>query len=140
MLRIVVDTNILVSGICWPKSDPAKAYSKAVSVGELLISDAVREEQLEVFSRSKFAPYARLDLRLRFLQAHIDRCELILISEQVTECRDIGDNKILEVAVNGMADLILTGDLDLLALNPWRGIPVITPTQFLAFDIENDLP
>ncbi|MGH7121059.1 MAG: putative toxin-antitoxin system toxin component, PIN family [Acetobacteraceae bacterium] len=45
-------------------------------------------------------------------------------------CRDSTDDKFLEVAVNGRADLILTGDLDLLVLNPFRGIRIIASVAF----------
>ncbi len=46
-------------------------------------------------------------------------------------CRDPKDDKFLEVALSGKADLILTGDADLLTLNPWRGIAVLTPAEYL---------
>ena len=41
------------------------------------------------------------------------------------------DDKFLELAVNGQADLIVTGDADLLALNPFRDIPIVTPAVFV---------
>jgi len=56
--------------------------------------------------------------------------ELVAIVERVTACRDPTDDKFLELAVNGRAEMIVTGDLDLLALNPFRGIPIITPMAF----------
>ena len=44
---------------------------------------------------------------------------------------DPKDDKFLELAVNGHADLIISGDADLLALNPFRGIPIVTPADFV---------
>jgi uncharacterized protein len=41
------------------------------------------------------------------------------------------DDKFLELAVNGRADLIISGDADLLALNPFRDIPILTPAAFM---------
>ena len=56
---------------------------------------------------------------------------LSTITDRITGCRDPKDDKFLELAVNGHADLIVTGDRDLLALNPFRGIPIVTPAAFV---------
>jgi uncharacterized protein len=56
--------------------------------------------------------------------------ELVAITERVTACRDPKDNKFLELAVNGPADIIISGDDDLLVLDPFRNIPILTPTAF----------
>ena len=57
--------------------------------------------------------------------------ELVAITERLAECRDPTDDKFLELAVNGQADLIMTGDKDLLVLNPFRGIPIVAPVIFV---------
>lgn len=57
--------------------------------------------------------------------------ELVPITQRVTECRDPKDNKFLELAWNGRADLIVSGDHDLLALNPFREIPIVKPAGFI---------
>jgi predicted nucleic acid-binding protein len=57
--------------------------------------------------------------------------ELVEITERIVACRDPKDDKFLELAVNGRADAIVTGDDDLLVLNPFRGIPIITPAAFV---------
>ena len=57
--------------------------------------------------------------------------EFVTITEAVQACRDPSDDKILELAVNGRADYIITGDDDLLVMNPFRGIPIIRPAEFL---------
>ena len=51
--------------------------------------------------------------------------------QHVQACRDPRDNKFLEVAVNGRADILVSGDKDLLALHPFRGIDIITPADYL---------
>ena len=56
--------------------------------------------------------------------------ELVTITERIAACRDPTDDKFLELAVNGHADLIVSGDSDLLALNPFRDIPIVTPAMF----------
>jgi hypothetical protein len=53
--------------------------------------------------------------------------ELVAITERIAACRDPTDDKFLELAINGRADLIVSGDCDLLALNPFRDISIVTP-------------
>jgi predicted nucleic acid-binding protein len=57
--------------------------------------------------------------------------ELVTITDRTTACRDPKDDKFLELAVNGRANLIISGDADLLALNPFREIPIVTPATFV---------
>jgi putative PIN family toxin of toxin-antitoxin system len=64
---------------------------------------------------------------LVWLEDVLAAAELVPITERIAACRDPKDDKFLELAVNGHADLIVSGDADLLALNPFRGIPIITP-------------
>ena len=54
------------------------------------------------------------------------------IKEEIQACRDAKDDKFLELAVNGNADLIVTGDDNLLILNPFREIEIITPEVFVS--------
>jgi uncharacterized protein len=60
----------------------------------------------------------------------LSTAELVTITERIAVCRDPTDDKFLELAVNGHADVLVTGDLDLLVLHPFRGIPVIAPAAF----------
>ena len=57
--------------------------------------------------------------------------ELVTITERIVACRDSTDDKFLELAVNGHTDLIVSGHADLLALNPIRDIPIVTPALFV---------
>jgi predicted nucleic acid-binding protein len=57
--------------------------------------------------------------------------ELVAITERIAACRDPKDDKFLELAVAGRADLIVTGDADLLVLNPFRDISIVTPAAFV---------
>jgi len=57
---------------------------------------------------------------------------MVPIVYKVHDCRDPKDNKFLEVAVNGEADVMVTGDEDLLVLNPYRGIRIVSPSAYVA--------
>ncbi len=70
--------------------------------------------------------------RMRFLIALLKEAEMMEVSEEITDCRDVKDNKFLELAVGGKANCIVSGDDDLLVLNPFRGIPILTSREFLS--------
>ena len=129
--RIVADTNSLVSRLLLPESIPARAIRKAVNDGQLLISDAMLEELADVLSRPKFDPYVSVEDRQEFIRVLNRVAERVDIISPVKACRDPKDDKFLEVAINGEADLIVTGDKDLLALHPFRGVEIITPREYI---------
>jgi predicted nucleic acid-binding protein len=66
----------------------------------------------------------------RFSSEMFAAAELVTITERVAACRDPKDDKFLELALNGRADVIVSGDADLLVLDTFRGIPIITPAAF----------
>ncbi|MFA7235450.1 MAG: putative toxin-antitoxin system toxin component, PIN family [Phycisphaeraceae bacterium] len=130
-IRIVIDTNIAVSAMLLPRSVPRRAFDAAVSRGKLLVSEQTVAELDEVLRRPRFDSYVPKDMRLEFLVALVREAEQVEVTQVITDCRDPGDNKFLELAASGGATHILSGDGDLLALHPFRGIAVITPHTFL---------
>jgi putative PIN family toxin of toxin-antitoxin system len=130
--RVVVDTNALLSRLLVPNSVPGRAVRKAVDEAELLVSEATLEEIAEVLSRAKFDPYVSVADRQEFILMLGRVAELVPITYRVQACRDPKDDRFLELAINGHADLIVTGDRDLLELNPFRGISIIAPAEYLA--------
>ena len=80
--------------------------------GIILMSEATVTEITEVLTRKKFDPYVSLVKRSNFLQTLTSKTERIEITESITICRDRKDDKFLEVAVNGRADYLITGDRD----------------------------
>lgn len=64
------------------------------------------------------------------MQTLASKIEAIEITESITICRDRKDDKFLEVAVNGKADYLITGDRDLLVLHPFRNIQIPNPSRF----------
>jgi putative PIN family toxin of toxin-antitoxin system len=129
--RIVIDTNVLVSRLLLPRSLPAKAVQKAMRAGPLLVSEATMEEIVNVLSRPRLDRYVSLTNRRQFIRLLGRKVTMVPIIQVVRECRDPKDDKFLELALNGRADLIITGDADLLVLNPWRGIEIVTPREYL---------
>jgi putative PIN family toxin of toxin-antitoxin system len=129
--RIVADTNLLVSRLLLPQSVPARAVRKAVDEGQLLVSDATLSELADVLSRPKFDPYISLTDRQDFIRVLNRIAERVIVTAPIQACRDPKDDKFLEVALHGQAKVILTGDRDLLALHPFRGIDILSPRGYL---------
>ena len=129
--RIVIDTNVYVSRFIRPASVPGLAVVKAARQDHMLISMPIWMELRTVLQRPKFARYIRPGLLDPFLNAVWMAVEPIAIPFPIRACRDPRDDKFLEVAVHGRADLIVTGDADLLALHPFRGITILTPAKYL---------
>jgi uncharacterized protein len=130
-LRFVFDTNAIVSGLLLPESKPRQAFDRAQDQGSILISIQILTELNEVLSRKKFDRYLPEEKRKRFLAVLAKDAELIEVTEEIAECRDRKDNKFLELAICGNADCIISGDKDMLELNPFRGIAILKPDEFL---------
>ncbi|MFZ0816691.1 MAG: putative toxin-antitoxin system toxin component, PIN family [Candidatus Sulfotelmatobacter sp.] len=129
--RVVADTNILVSQLILPDSLPAIVLAQVEMRSVLLFSESTMTELADVLSRPKFDRYVSREARKGFIQRIGRIAEFVPIIQTVHECRDPKDDKFLEVAWNGQADTIITGDADLLGMNPWRGIAVLSPAHFL---------
>lgn len=129
--RVVIDTNVIVSALLLPHSIPRQAFDRAALAGRLLLSASTLAELNETLCRSTLDRYVTALHRLQFLAALVRAAEIVDVQSTVTECRDPQDNKFLELAVSGNATHLLTGDDDLLALHPFRGIAILTPREFL---------
>jgi len=129
--RIVLDTNIVVSRALVPVSIPGRVVSKALAECVVLASIATIRELEEVIVREKLdrmtPRWKRLEA-IRLYGLELTVCEVVDI---VTVCRDPKDNMILALALSGNADLIVTGDKDLLCVHPWRGIAILSPADYL---------
>lgn len=97
----------------------------------LLLSFPVLAELNEVLGRQHFRRYVHEDEVRRFLAAFAREAEWVEITTSITACRDPKDNKFLELAVDGHATHIVSGDDDLLALNPFRNISILRPVAIL---------
>lgn len=89
-------------------------------------------ELADVLARSKFDSYLSLADRQGFVLRLGRIAELVTISRRIAVCRDPNDDRVLEVAVNGQAEAIITGDKDLLSLGPYEGIEIIDPARYLS--------
>jgi uncharacterized protein len=129
--RFVFDSSSLVSALLFEQSVPGAAFQRALDEGEVLISDATFAELSDVLAREKFDKYLAREDRERFLVLLLQKATLVGVTEQVVACRDPKDDKFLELAASGEASCLVASDQDLLVLKTVRGIPILSPSEFL---------
>lgn len=129
--RVVIDTNVLISSLLLSTSTPAKAVEKAVTESQLVATTETLRELIEKLLLPKFDRYVRRERRDALLQRLASLVEIIDVLQPIRASRDPRDDKFLEAAVNGRANVIVTGDRDLLDLNPFRGIAILIPADYL---------
>lgn len=130
--RYVFDTSVIVSALLQKDSKPRQAFDLALDHGVILLSLPILKELNDVLSRPKFDRYLLRAERERFLAALVLEAVFIEINDNVKACRDQKDDMFLELAVNGSATCIVSSDKDLLEINPFRAIPIMTPDKFIA--------
>jgi putative PIN family toxin of toxin-antitoxin system len=131
--RWVLDTDTLVSRLLMPDGTAARAVDRALALGVPLVSDETLDELAEVLARPRFDRYVSLADRQRFIALLGGVARRVVISHRVQACRDPRDDKFLHVALNGEAEAIVTGDADLLVLDPFHDVRILKPAAFLAF-------
>ena len=125
---VVLDTSVWVSALEFGGT-PALAVFHALAVDQLAVSDFIEREVIRVLT-GKFGREPRA------LQAVLD--ELLVLTQRVQThgavsgvCRDPNDDVILETAVAAKAEFLVAGDRDLLSLESFQGIAIITPAEYL---------
>ena len=132
LTRAVIDTSVLVSAALFVGSVPNRAVELAFAQAQVLIAEPLILELGSVLSRPKFKRHITPGDRRSFLTRVALLGTMVSITSDLRVCRDPKDNHILNLAMDGQASLIITGDEDLLVLDPFRGIEIITPAAFLA--------
>jgi putative PIN family toxin of toxin-antitoxin system len=114
-----------------PRSTPRQALNRAREAGKILLSDAVLGELRDVLLREKMRRYADEADAEDFLAELAALCEWVDPDRDVVARRDPSDDKFLSLAVSGRATHLVTGDADLLVLDPFEGTRILTPRQFM---------
>jgi putative PIN family toxin of toxin-antitoxin system len=131
MPSVVFDASSLVGALLRPGSLPEQALSHALGMQALRLSAAVAQEIHEVCRRPRFHRYLGDGQAERFLALLVADAVWVEPTATVADCRDAKDNKYLELALAAGAELIVSSDQDLLILDPWRGIRIVTPAEYL---------
>ena len=129
----VFDTNPFVSMALFKGSPVRFALQKAEALGKVVLSAEILVELGDVLLRAKFDRYLSVEERLEYIKRIERRYSIMPITANpVRVCRDAMDNHLLELALSINASAIVTGDDDLLVLNPFQGIPILNPADFIS--------
>lgn len=127
--RVVIDSNVWISALVFG-GQPRKVFERIIQQGQLIIcSEAIVTEIRRVLSR-KFPDFVH-DFELLLIALERVIITIPLGSITIAVCRDVDDNKILETAVLGDAEVIISGDNDLLILEHYQSIAIVTPNRWL---------
>lgn len=134
--RVVVDTNVLVSGLFGIKDSPSSQILNAFRNQKIILatSPAILKEVVDVINRDRIIKRIKMSQkeRIDFINKLIERCDVTPGSKlQGVVSRDVKDDKFLSCAVEAQADYIITGDEDLLELKEYEGIKIVTPREFI---------
>ena len=130
--RLVFDTHVLISAALIDESVSARARNHAVRYGQLIATEQTFAELAGKLLAPKFDRYVSRATRETLLRRLQPIIEIVPVIQVIRVCRDPRDDIFLEAAVNGQADVLITGDTDLLALRPFWGIEILTPAEYLA--------
>jgi uncharacterized protein len=134
-VRAVLDTNVLIRALLKPSGTVAPVLDNLRQGAFIaLYSSDLLQEIIEVLGRPRFRTKYRIQSEdvETLIALLVLRGEEVIPQRKIEVCRDPKDNKVLEAAVEGRADAIVSGDKDLHVLHPFEGIPVLTPRDFLA--------
>ena len=134
--RVVLDTSVLVSAALRVGSVPHQALLQAMASWDICASPETLDELDRVLGRQKFDLYLGHGLRREFValvrrHAHVFAVEDAEAALVRPACRDAKDDKFLSVAMTAEAAVLVSSDEDLLVMNPWNGIAVVTAAEFL---------
>jgi putative PIN family toxin of toxin-antitoxin system len=127
-MRVVLDTNVLISGTVFGGRPEMVLQMASTRVFSLIVSAEILAE-LEGVLIEKFGwSHARVAVLVRGIR---QTAELVVPKIKVADCEDPDDNRILEAAVEGLADVIVSGDKHLLRMKMYRGIKILAISEFL---------
>jgi putative PIN family toxin of toxin-antitoxin system len=130
--RVVFDTNVLISAQLSELGKPFACLCWVRAKATMITAAPLLEDLLTRLSRPKFRKYRTMSEVEDFVDALAATETVVTIKGLVRACRDPNDDMFLEAALAGRADVIITGDEDLLVLDPFESVRIVTPAAFLA--------
>ena len=131
MNPIVLDTSVLISSALFPGSIPDQAVICAFEAFDVVVSTAMLDELRTSLKKRRHIKYASVAARMSYADAFEAQALKLAVTTSIVACRDPKDDKVLELAVTAGVPIIISGDKDLLTMNPFRSIEIMSPRQFL---------
>lgn len=130
-MRVVLDSNVLVAAIA-ARGTCAELFAHVLDNHEFAVDDNLLGEVERVLRDKLRVPPDRVAAFTRLLHNHATMVEAQPLAEPA--CRDPDDDRILALCRAYLAVALITGDKDLLVLDPWEGLRIVTPSDFWAFE------
>jgi len=128
---IVLDTNVLVSALLSPFGTPARVLDQVLSnVVQLAFDDRILAEYSEVLKRPRFG-FPANDIQALLNHIQLNGRQIAAAPARLRKFPDPGDLPFAEVALSAPADVLVTGNVSHFRSLEWRGIPVLTPAEFM---------
>ena len=128
--RVVFDTSSLIPACLNPDREPAKIFRRAVLEHDVFCSAGTFNELLMVLAREKFNAWRPLEHRLMWARLLRESVIFIEVTTPVTECRDPKDDKFLELARSTSAYVLVSSDVHLLEMHPFREVQILQLAEF----------
>ena len=127
-MKVVIDTNVLISGLFW-KGNPRKVIDLAISqqIQSVTCLEILQELQIVLTEDFHIPPTKLKDI----VKDVLGYSQIVKIQSFDLKIRDLDDVKIIACAVSSGSDYIVTGDKDLLVLDQYHGIKIVTPSEFI---------
>jgi putative PIN family toxin of toxin-antitoxin system len=129
--RVILDTNVLLSRLLLPDSITARVVRRLLDRAQPIVSEETLTELAETLSRPKLDPYVSRPDRQSLFELFARVAEWVPVTTTIRRCRDPNDDKFLELALDGNAGWIITGDKELLELSPFQSTLILTPSAAL---------
>jgi uncharacterized protein len=129
--RVVVDTGVIVSALLKKDGTSRKAFTKVLDFHTPLLAFDTLIELERTLAKPKFERLISVADRVAMLELLLRLGEVVNVIHTVSVCRDSSDDKFLNLALSGGANVILSRDPDLLTLHPFHSIPILLPADFL---------
>lgn len=126
-MKVVLDTNVLISGIFWKGTPHALLNAWAENRFKVIISNAILAEYIAVLHRIDMQG----DIAKRWSVFLVEHAIVVKDRYRVKLARDVSDDKFVNTAISGGADFIVSGDDDLLSLQNQSPISIVSPKRFL---------
>lgn len=128
-MRLVLDTNVLISAVLRSESWPAAIVRSLEGTHRMSQSEATARECLSVLARPKISRHVT-PMAAWHLERLVRSAEVVMVTTRLALCRDARDDMFLDLATDGRADALISGDRDLLWLGQVGAIPIVSPEAF----------
>lgn len=127
-MRILLDTNVIISALLFG-GKPRMILLSVIRKQHIAITSTILLSELSDVLRKKFeySKSAAIAVNTQMKK----QCVIVSPAETIDVVADMPDNRVLEAATEGKCEYIITGDMDLLSLNSYRNIRIVTPDEFL---------